>query len=168
MTATLLAARSLVRTTNQEAFMLTRCHTLALLAISLLLPAASGAQAPEGALSLETYLDWEWVSGPQISPDGSQIVYTRSWVDKMKDRQRSSVWIMNADGSRNRFLVDGSAPTWSPDGSRIAFTDEGDTGDAQIFVRWMDAEAATTQITRVDHSPGTSGGRRTEPSSPSR
>ena len=154
MTARLLAARSLVRDTNQEAFMLTRCHTLALLAISLLLPAASGAQAPEGALSLETYLDWEWVSGPQISPDGSQIVYTRSWVDKMKDRQRSSVWIMNADGTRNRFLVDGSAPTWSPDGSRIAFTDESDSGDAQIFVRWMDAEAATTQITRVDHSPG--------------
>ena len=51
-------------------------------------------------------------------------------------------------------MVDGSAPTWSPDGSRIAFTDEGDSGDAQIFVRWMDAEAATTQITRVDHSPG--------------
>ena len=133
--------------------MRTRGHTLALLVASLILPAASGAQAPEGTLNLETYLDWEWVSGPQISPDGSQIVYTRSWVDKMKDRRRSSVWIMNADGSRSRFLVDGSAPTWSPDGSRIAFTDEGDSGDAQIFVRWMDDEGSTTQITRVEHSP---------------
>ncbi len=130
-----------------------RGHTLALLAAALLVPMASSAQAPEGTLRLETYLDWEWVSSPQIAPDGSQIIYTRTWVDKMKDRRRSSIWIMNVDGSRNRFLVDGSAPTWSPDGTRIAFMDEGDTGDSQVFIRWMDAEGATTQITRVNRSP---------------
>ena len=131
-----------------------RGHTLALLAAALLVPADSSAQAPEGTLQLETYLDWEWVSNPQISPDGRQVIYTRTWIDKMKDRRRSSIWIMNTDGSRNRFLADGSVPTWSPDGTRIAFLDEGDTGDTQIFTRWMDAEGATTQITRVTRSPG--------------
>jgi dipeptidyl aminopeptidase/acylaminoacyl peptidase len=139
---------------NEEAFMLTRGRASALLTVLFLLPAASSAQAPDGTLRLATYLDWEWVSGPQISPDGSQILYTRAWVDKMEDRRRSSVWIMNADGSRNRFLVDGSGPRWSPDGARIVFTDEDDAGDAQIFIRWMDAEGATSQITRVERSPG--------------
>ncbi|MGY8800125.1 MAG: prolyl oligopeptidase family serine peptidase, partial [Longimicrobiales bacterium] len=93
-------------------------------------------------------------SDPQISPDGSQVVYTRGWVDKMNDRRESSVWIMNADGSRARFLVDGSGPIWSPDGTRIAYTSEGEPEGSQIFVRWMDDEGASSQITRLQKAPG--------------
>jgi len=108
-------------------------------------------------LQLEQYLDWEWVSDPQISPDGTQIIYTRSWVDKMRDRRTSSVWIMDADGSRNRFLIDGSSPRWSPDGTRIAYVEEGEPEGAQIWVRWMDAEGATTQVSRLERSPANLG-----------
>jgi len=127
-----------------------------LTALALTAPALASAQDGTGTkrLSLEMYLDWEWVGDPQISPDGRQIVYTRSWVDKVNDRRESSVWIMNADGTRNRFLVDGSSPVWSPDGERIAYTARGEPQGNQIFVRWMDAEGATTQITRVDEGPG--------------
>ena len=60
---------------------------------------------------------------------------------------------MNADGSRKRFLTKGSGPRWSPDGTRIAYMAPADPGGAQIFVRWMDAEGATSQITRVEESP---------------
>jgi dipeptidyl aminopeptidase/acylaminoacyl peptidase len=104
-------------------------------------------------LSVDLYLEWEGVQDPQISPDGSQIIYTRRWVDKINDRWQSSLWIMNADGSRNRFLTDGSSARWAPDGTRIAFLREGDEDRTQIFVRWMDAEGATTQISRSDESP---------------
>ncbi len=104
-------------------------------------------------LDLPLYLDWERVSSPQISPEGRQIVYTRSRVDKVNDRWDSELWIMNVDGSRNRYLTDGSSARWSPDGTRIAFTREGEPQGSQIFVRGMDAEGATSQITHVDESP---------------
>ena len=61
---------------------------------------------------------------------------------------------MNADGSKNRYLTDGSSPQWSLDGTRIAFTRRGEPRGTQIFVRWMDAEGATSQITHLDRSPG--------------
>ena len=125
------------------------------IAVALAAPSFASAQA-DGirTISLEMYLDLESASDPQISPDGSQVVYTRGWVDKMNDRRESSVWIMNADGSRARFLVDGSGPIWSPDGTRIAYTSEGEPEGSQIFVRWMDDEGASSQITRLQKAPG--------------
>jgi dipeptidyl aminopeptidase/acylaminoacyl peptidase len=104
-------------------------------------------------LAVSDWLDWERVSDPRISPDGSQVVYTRRWVDKLSDSWESSIWIVNADGSRNRQLIDGSSPRWSPDGTRIAFTDSDEDGNTQIFVRWMDDEGAVSQVTRLTDNP---------------
>ena len=123
------------------------------LMITLFVFANLGAQEPIKKLTLDLYLDMESVSNPQISPDGKQIIYTRRWVDKMNDSRKSSLWIMNVDGFKNRFLVEGSSAQWSPDGSRIAFTASGKPKGSQIHVRWMDAEGAVTQITRVEQSP---------------
>ena len=44
------------------------------------------AQVKPGVLDKDTFMDMESVSNPAISPDGSQIVFTRGWVDKLKDR----------------------------------------------------------------------------------
>jgi dipeptidyl aminopeptidase/acylaminoacyl peptidase len=127
---------------------------LAVLSVLVLAgPAPLLGQDNTRTLSLEMSLDMESVSSPQVSPDGTQIVYTRGWVDKMNDSRESSIWIMNSDGTRNRFLVDGSSPAWSPDGTRIAFTARGEPSGSQIFVRWMDDEGAVTQITRVENGP---------------
>ena len=124
-------------------------------AAATLPPSPLAAQdEPDGTLKLETYLDWEWVANPQLSPDGSQVLYTRSWVDRINDRRESSIHVMNADGSRKRFLVDGSSPKWSPSGDRIAYTAPGEPSGSQIFVRWMDDEGAVTQVTRVTKGPG--------------
>ena len=127
---------------------------LVLIAATLPSLASSQTAADTKTLTLEMYLDLESVSNPQISPDGARIVYTRGWVDKMNDRRESSIWIMNADGSKNHFLVDGSGPLWSPDGTRISYTASGEPEGSQIFVRWMDDEGATTQITRLEKGPG--------------
>ena len=52
-------------------------------------------------LTVGHFLDMEQVGSPQLSPDGSQIIYTRSHVNKLEDRWDSELWIMSADGSRN-------------------------------------------------------------------
>ena len=85
------------------------------------LPTLIAAQAPGlDRLNLDLYLEFETGADPQISPDGSQIIYTRGWVDKQADRRETSLWVMNADGSKNRFLARGSNARWSPTGDRTA------------------------------------------------
>lgn len=111
-------------------------------------------KASDTLLTVNHYLDFETVGSPQISPDGTRIIYTRRSVDKQKDSFEASLWIMNADGSENRFLARGGEAVWSPDGTRIAYLAEGAPGGAQIYVRWMNAEGATTQVTKVERSPG--------------
>ena len=60
---------------------------------------------------------------------------------------------MDADGSAHRFLIDGSNARWSPSGDRILFLAADEHDKPQIFVRWMDAEGAVSQVTRVDVTP---------------
>ena len=114
---------------------------------------AADAQAKPTKLTLESYFDLEDVQDPQLSPDGKRVIYTRRWVDKLNDKWESSLWIMNADGSRSRHLLDGSNAIWSPDGSRIAYLAKGEPTGTQIWVRFMDGDAAPTQITRLAETP---------------
>ena len=124
---------------------------------SAILPPPTAAQEAntdtDTVIQLADYLDFETVSNPQISPDGSSILYARRRVDKLKDRQVSTLWLMDADGSRNRQLMDGGAGLWSPDGTRIAFIKADANDKAQIHVRFMDGEGLVTQVTNFEHAP---------------
>ena len=130
-------------------------RVLAALLASVVVTAAASAQeiASDTLLTVDHYLDWEQVADPQISPDGGQIVYTRRWVNKLEDKWESALWIMNADGSHQRFLIKGSDARWSPDGARILYLADGEPKGTQVFVRWMDAEGASSQVTRVTETP---------------
>lgn len=110
-------------------------------------------KATDTLFSVERYLDYETVNAPRISPDGNTVIFARRAVDKSKDTWESTLWIMNADGTNLRFLVKGSDPRWSPDGTRISFLAPGEPSGTQIFVRFMDAEGAISQVTRVDQPP---------------
>ena len=128
-------------------------HAGALTLLLTPLLATTAQQPRRDRLTIEDFLEWEDVQSPRLSPDGKQIIYGRRWIDKLNDRRETSLWIMNVDGSKNRFLLNGGNVEWSPDGTRIAYLTRGEPGGTQIFVRWMDAEGAVTQITRLTESP---------------
>jgi len=125
----------------------------ALVVATQLTPAAqSGAKY----LDKDTFFKMESISNPEIAPDGSQVVFTRGFVDIMKDQAASNLWVIDTKGERLRQLTEGtfrdSAAVWSPDGRRIAFLSNR-SGSTQIHVMWVDTHE-TLQLTHVERDPG--------------
>jgi dipeptidyl aminopeptidase/acylaminoacyl peptidase len=75
--------------------------------------------------TVDDLLNLVQVSAPEISPDGKQVIYTKSELKKWSDNKRvSSIWIANADGTDHRQLLGSDkdrSPSWSPDGRYVAF-----------------------------------------------
>jgi len=98
----------------------------------------------------------EWASDPQIAPDGSAVVYVRTFFDVMTDRARTNLWIVSADGSEHRPLTSGTrsnaSPRWSPSGDRLLWISSQD-GSAQLWLRWMDT-GQEARITNLTEGPG--------------
>ena len=121
--------------------------------VAVMLAGAPAALAQETAsptkLTTDHYFDLERISDAQISPDGSRIIYTRQQVNRLEDKWDSSLWIVNADGSQNRFLGKGGNARWSPDGKRVLFLQPDGDNRTQVFVRWIDVDGAATQVTRA-------------------
>jgi len=109
--------------------------------LATVVPTAVEAAGGVNLFRAEDVFELEYASGPQVSPDGTQIVYERQSNDIMTDSARSNLWIIAADGTGHRPLVSGtdssSSPRWSPDGGRIAYMRSTDTGNG-VYVRWMD------------------------------
>ncbi len=107
------------------------------------------------ALSLSDLFELEWATDPQIAPAGDRIVYVRNFMDRLADRRRSHLWIVDSDGSNHRPLTSGEGsyrwPRFSPDGSQLAYLG-GEGGVAQLFVRALDA-AEANKVTRLRNPP---------------
>lgn len=123
------------------------------------LPAAAAAQdgpARSDRFTASDVFELEWAADPRISPDGKRIVFARTGFDINKDRERSSLWMVNADGTDLRPLLDptrsAGSPRWSPDGTRLLFVSAVD-GKADIFVRWMDT-GQEAKLTHLENGPG--------------
>ncbi len=119
--------------------------------------AAQGvAPAPGDRLGLRDIFELEWAGDPQISPDGQRIAFTRGGYDIMKDGEHSALWLVNADGTGLRPLLEpgreAAAPRWSPDGTRLLFV-SALAGKADLFVRWMDS-GQEAKLTHLEESPG--------------
>jgi dipeptidyl aminopeptidase/acylaminoacyl peptidase len=123
--------------------------------IVIVLGLAVFAQSKPRLLDKDTFMEMESVGNPAISPDGRSIIFTRTFVDKLKDRYRSNLWIIDVDGTRVRELTGGAhsdnSPVWSPDGKRIAFLSDRD-GTDQLYVMWLDTREMA-QLTRLERAP---------------
>ncbi len=113
------------------------------LAAVTLLCAPAFSAVPNRLITQSDILDFHWAIGPQISPDGSKIVYTYVAVNSKKDGYQTSLWIVPTSGGvQPRQLTAGprdSGAQWSPDGSTIAFVRteaaaEGRRASGQIYL----------------------------------
>ena len=118
--------------------------------------ATGGKDGDQGIFSPKDIFELEWASDPQISPDGTRVVYVRNFFDVMTDRSRSNLWIVNFDGTDHRPLTKGNlnygSPRWSPDGQKLLYVSS-EEGSAQIYLRWMDT-GQTAKLTNLTVPPG--------------
>lgn len=107
-----------------------RHHYLILLflAISLSssLSATENGQKNSKRYTAERVFDIEYAADPQISPDGSLIAYVRHSMDKMSDRDKGTIWLINVESSQHYPLNTGTeashSPRWSPDGKSLIYS----------------------------------------------
>jgi dipeptidyl aminopeptidase/acylaminoacyl peptidase len=67
----------------------------------------------------------QWVSDPQISPDGRRVAFVVTTLSEERDEYLSNVWVVDVAGGEPRRFTTGAgrdtAPRWSPDGAWLAF-----------------------------------------------
>src|SRR5258708_21318206 len=92
---------------------------------------------------------FQWIAGAQISPDGSQVVYTHVKVTSKHDGYETALWIIPATGGpaqpRQRQLTSGTFdadPRWSPDGKWITFVPTVAPRRQQIYLLSMEGGEA--------------------------
>ena len=130
-----------------------------LLLAAALLPVPLLAEEPAVAARVMSGIDLfglEQAADPQISPDGTHVVYVRNTADVMVDRINSTLWIVDTRTGQQTPLSAGpgrhSSPRWSPDGSRIAYVSAIDGNQPQLFVHWI-ASGETAKVTGLPNSP---------------
>ncbi|MDG1021527.1 MAG: hypothetical protein P8O77_08565, partial [Emcibacteraceae bacterium] len=115
-------------------------HLLILVSTLILLPLT--AQAQQKNFDWLDVFELEYSNDPQFTRDGESVIYVRTFMDIMKDRKRSNLWIVDTDGNNNRPLTNGlnnnSNPRLSPDGRMLAYISN-ESGKSQIVIRFMDS-----------------------------
>src|SRR5437868_1225388 len=101
------------------------------LSLGLMMLTVSAAAAAQPAsttrgITAEDYYSFEFISDPNISPDGKLVAYVLTKIDRAQNRRNSAIWMVAADGSSPPWQFttapqNSNSPRWSPDGKTLAF-----------------------------------------------
>lgn len=99
--------------------------------------------------------DLEYVSDPQISTNGSSVVFVRNFKDIMTDGNRSNIWMSNFNGSKVYPITTGNqndfSPRLSPSENKLLYIST-KAGKPQMFLKWL-ANGSETKLTNLTSSP---------------
>jgi dipeptidyl aminopeptidase/acylaminoacyl peptidase len=105
---------------------------------------ASPALAQQRNITEKDLFSFTWIGDPQISPDGSRIVFVRVTVSEKKDGYNTAIWTVSPATGETRQLTSGtrdSSPRWSPDGKYLVFVrvaeKDGRPDQPQLFILAM-------------------------------
>jgi dipeptidyl aminopeptidase/acylaminoacyl peptidase len=116
---------------------------------------AAPREAPSALFEGIDLFGLQWASNPQIRPDGRVVAYVRSSYDLLTDKERQSIWLIDVQSKIQTPLLSNAvsdfSPTWSPDGTRLAYISISAAGRAQLFVNWL----ATGSSSRIADLAGT-------------
>jgi dipeptidyl aminopeptidase/acylaminoacyl peptidase len=110
------------------------------------------ARAQHPVFSYMDVFELQYVSDPQISPDGNTVVYRRMGFDILKDKSVGNLWMIRTDGSAHQKLTtretNESGHSWSPAGDRLAFVSQTDEG-SELYMYW----AGSGKVARLSQLP---------------
>jgi dipeptidyl aminopeptidase/acylaminoacyl peptidase len=107
--------------------MTTSCRRPPVAALIVLLGATAvvRTQSPR-PMGIVDLLNVPRLTDPELSPDGRDVLFTRSDADWKLGKRVTHIWRARIDGSQTVQLTSGAegetAPRWSPDGKTVAFT----------------------------------------------
>ena len=132
-------------------------YLLAICSLPSLATAAFASDADDSRrFTAERVFDLEYADDPQISPDGSTIVYARKSMDKFADQVVSDLWSIDTRKGTHRPLVSGqgssSSVRWSPTGDRLIYM-ASNNGKQELRLRFKDT-GDSFSLAQLEQSPG--------------
>jgi dipeptidyl aminopeptidase/acylaminoacyl peptidase len=105
-------------------------------------------------LNVDDFDRFSDIGDVQVSADGMWVAYAVGTVDRAADEQRSAIWIVRWDGTKQELvsasLKQARAPRWSPDGRYLAFNGsaaESDTSQIMLLDRHSGQMRTLTDVT---------------------
>src|SRR2546425_12663137 len=101
--------------TRKEKPMRARLLFILIIAAFLVTPAL----AQKRNITEKDLFNFVWAGDPQVSPDGSRVVFVRVTVNERKDGYNTAIWTVSPATGDSRQLTAGprdSSPPCSPDG----------------------------------------------------